>query len=160
MATALVAMVLQPCDSNNDNHVNDDILAPLVVATSPGMGRQKNNANFDTDNNCDCHTRKRPKGGIDNHCNNYGDDDTCKDEDHEDSNDGDRQQCSPRGLEASFSHTNCHRGYVEDKRETFPLQLTWILTVLIAQGQIMLGPIVLQLDDKEKEHRLAYVAFS
>ena len=36
-------------------------------------------------------------------------------------NDGDSHQCSPQGLEASFSHTNCHGRYVEVAREAFPL---------------------------------------
>ena len=38
VATALVAMVLQPCGSNNDNAANDDILSPPTVDTGHVVG--------------------------------------------------------------------------------------------------------------------------
>jgi ATP-dependent DNA helicase PIF1 len=80
---------------------------------------------------------------------------------------GDPDHCTKRGwvpippaTAQAFTRGGNKADWVTHERRMIPLRLAWSWTVWKAQGQTIHGKVVINLGPKEKEHGLAYVAFS
>jgi hypothetical protein len=79
----------------------------------------------------------------------------------------DPDHCTKRGwvpiaptTAKAFTRDGNKADWVTHERRMLPLRLAWSWTVWKAQGQTIHGKVVINLGSKEKEHGLAYVAFS
>eukprot|EP00978_Attheya_sp_CCMP212_P024884 scaffold78991_cov48-Attheya_sp.AAC.2 len=63
-------------------------------------------------------------------------------------------------VENSWTTPDPQHNFVDHSRKMLPLTTAWAFTIWKAQGQTFLEQVVLNLGKNEKEHGLAYVAFS
>ena len=63
-------------------------------------------------------------------------------------------------VENSWKTPDSQHSFIDHSRKMLPLTTAWAFTIWKAQGQTFLEQVVLDLGKDEKEHGLAYVAFS
>jgi ATP-dependent exoDNAse (exonuclease V) alpha subunit len=63
-------------------------------------------------------------------------------------------------VETSWQTPDSDHNFVDHSRKMLPLTTAWAFTIWKGQGQTFTGPVVLDIGKDEREHGLAYVAFS